>query len=116
VSNYNVTTTEIEIEHGDRYGVEDTSQEERWCETCGVWEAENYECEARKAALEAEEAEEREALTRRTKLICSCGSFTCGAIVRFGLSVPTFEGDIQPIPSQHVRDIRALEIKAAGGL
>lgn len=112
MSNYNVTTTESEIEHGDRYGVEDTSQEERWCETCGVWEAESYVCEAAQAA----QAEEEEKITRRTKLICSCGSFTCGAIVRFGLSVPTFEGDIQPIPSQHVRDIRALEIKAAGGL
>lgn len=116
MSNYNVTTTEIEIEHGDRYGVEDTSQEERWCETCGVWEAENYECAARKAALEAEEAEEREALTRRTKLICSCGSFTCGAIVYFGLSVPTFEDAIQPIPSQFRRDETARQLKQAGVL
>lgn len=112
MSEYNVTTTETEIEHGDRYGVEDTSQEERWCETCGVWEAESYVCERAQAA----QAEEEEKITRRTKLVCSCGSFTCGAIVYFGLSVPTFEDAIQPIPSQFRRDATARQLKQAGVL
>lgn len=52
-------------------------------------------------------------LAKRVK-ICSCGHFTCGMIVRFGLPVPTFTDQIEPIRSQTERDKRALEILAGG--
>lgn len=45
--------------------------------------------------------------------ICSCGHFTCGLITRYGLLVPTFTDEIEPIRSQSRRDVRALEIRGA---
>lgn len=123
MASWNLTTTEDSIEHGDRYGVEDTSEEQRWCETCDRYEAESFTCEKRldaeAALVEAELAAKRareEKKARRTKLICSCGSFTCIAIVHFGLTVPTFQGAIEPIPSQFRRDVVARQLKEAGTL
>jgi hypothetical protein len=123
---YQYTTTETEAEHAERIGVDETSEETRWCDTCSVWEAAELVCEkAVAAALAAEEAAilanrpppaRIVARMRRQTLICSCGHRTCRMINRYGLTVPTFRGDIEPIPSQYARDRRALEIKAGGGL
>ena len=45
--------------------------------------------------------------------ICSCGYFTCRMITCYGLPVPTFTDEIEPIRSQSSRDKRALEIRGA---
>lgn len=122
---YQYTTTETEAEHAERIGADETSEETRWCDTCDAWEAAETVCEkAIEAALDAEEAAalaNRPApkivvKTQRQTLICSCGYKTCCMIGTFGLTVPTFKGDIEPIQSQMIRDRRALQIKAGGGL
>lgn len=43
--------------------------------------------------------------------ICSCGFYTCPAIVRYGHPVPVFKEDIEPLFPQSRRDERALELK-----
>jgi hypothetical protein len=45
--------------------------------------------------------------------ICSCGFFTCPAIVTYGHPVPLFKEDIEPLHPQSRRDRRALELKAS---
>jgi hypothetical protein len=73
VSGYNYTATTEEIEHGDRYGVEDTSEEQRWCETCERYEAESYTCKKRVVAeetlAEAELAAKRAQPPRQAHLL-----------------------------------------------
>lgn len=36
---------------------------------------------------------------------------TCSLIWKYGLPIPTFHTEIEPIPSQYRRDVRALELK-----
>jgi hypothetical protein len=43
--------------------------------------------------------------------VCSCGYFTCGMISRYGLPVPTFKEDVEPLWPQARRDERALQIR-----
>ncbi len=50
--------------------------------------------------------------TTKQTLICSCGWERCGLIHRYGLPHPTFRAEIEPITSQHRRDVRALELKS----
>ena len=45
--------------------------------------------------------------------ICSCGFHTCRLIGLYGHPVPVFKEEIEPIPSQMMRDLRALELKGA---
>jgi hypothetical protein len=51
------------------------------------------------------------ASSRRGVEVCSCGHFTCGLIGRYGLPVPTFKDDVEPLFPQSRRDRRALEIR-----
>lgn len=95
------TETETEIEHAEREGADETQEETRWCRSCGT--AATEDCDTgHKSRIVVEMA----------TLICSCGYKTCGAITRFGLPEPTFHGQIEPIPSQYARDVRALEIRS----
>lgn len=52
--------------------------------------------------------------TTKQTLVCSCGSTTCFAISAFGLPRPLFSSDIEPIPSQNIRDMRAYALKQGG--
>lgn len=118
---YNYLSTDTDAEHCERYGVDETSEETRWCGTCNVWEPSETVCEKAEAARLAEEQARvvkpvTKPIIRRQTLICSCGSKTCAMIVHFGLTERTFSGEIYPIPSQVIRDTRAREIKAGGGL
>ena len=100
----NYLSTETEAEHEERAGAEETSEEVRWCTRC------------RRAETEACASHDKAVKTEQRTLVCSCGFKTCPLIHRYGLSVPTFEGEIRPIPSQFSRDRRALDIKAEGRL
>lgn len=121
MSSYNYTTTETEAEHAERTGAEETSEETRWCDTCQGWESTATACdlaaEAAKLAAEEAAAAGRVLVTPpaarvvRQKVICSCGYYTCAQIVRFGLIVPVFRAEIEPIPSQVTRDRRALQLR-----
>lgn len=46
-------------------------------------------------------------------VVCSCGSTTCSMISTFGLPRPIFHVDIEPIPSQVQRDLRAVALRGA---
>ena len=70
--------------------------------------------EARKAIETAMKAD-LAAKTASIKIVCSCGFTRCGLIGRFGHPVPVFKAEIQPIPSQYARDMRALALKGQGG-
>lgn len=74
---------------------------------------------ARKGLIEIDELTgeviDQTALCASKTLICSCGYHTCSLIIRYGLPVPIFKDDIEPIPSQSRRDKRALEIKSERG-
>lgn len=94
-------------DHTEREGADETSIETQWCNGCKGYVAVGTECD--------HPAVVKTAAVSQT-LICSCGYKTCPLIVRFGLSVPTWTGVIQPIGSQMVRDTTALSIKSEGGL
>lgn len=61
--------------------------------------------------LETGEIEEDVTSTIRVKIICSCGSYTCGAIRTFGHPVEVFKDAIEPLYPQMSRDKRAIELK-----
>lgn len=47
----------------------------------------------------------------RVKVICSCGSYTCGMIRTFGHPVEVFKDAIEPLYPQMSRDRKALDLK-----
>jgi len=61
--------------------------------------------------VETGEIEEDITSVVRVKIICSCGSYTCCMISRFGHPVEVFKGDIEPLYPQLARDRRAVELK-----
>ncbi|HMG21739.1 MAG TPA: hypothetical protein VK607_10495 [Kofleriaceae bacterium] len=45
-------------------------------------------------------------------IVCSCGCYTCPAIVLFGLPVAEYHDTIEPLADQTERDRKAAELKA----
>lgn len=93
-----------DAEHTERYGEEETTTEAQWCYSC------------QRTVTECEHDERLKKKSEMQTLVCSCGSRTCGAISVFGLSIPTFGEQIEPIPTQYARDMRARDIKSSGGI
>jgi hypothetical protein len=52
--------------------------------------------------------------TAKPAEVCSCGSFVCTMLKIYGLPLPTFRGEIEPIYPQPSRDARALKLRKAG--
>lgn len=102
---YEVVEIEREDEHGDRFGVDDT--EISYAEMLAKVEAIQEE-ETREALL-AQLVEQAKA--DMVKVICSCGSFSCGAITTFGHPVPLYQAEIEPLSSQYSKDCRAVALK-----
>lgn len=100
---------ETRTEHGD-----DPDGEVRYVEIDG----EELEASLQGGQLVLKEAE-RKAITTgatksvRVKEICSCGSFTCPLIRKYGLPETVYEREIKPLPSGQ-RDQAALRLKGSG--
>lgn len=126
MSDYNITATDDDDEHGERYGVQaltveyDTrtgrAVEGTETEVDPEAEATTIEAEAEAAAAELAGTAPGKAKTKtrtvRVKVICSCGYYTCGMIRRFGHPEPLYQAEIRPLPSQYARDQRALALHA----
>ena len=102
--------TETEEEHAERVGVDAESIERVFCPGCQAYSYGTSEC------LQPQHAETKRAaealMADQVLLICSCGHHTCSLIHRFGLPVPIYLPEIAPLPTQPIRDVRAIEIKA----
>lgn len=118
---YNYLTTETEEEHAERVGADEESVERVWCDACQGFSYGTTEClreeHAAKVAELAAKAETLAIATRpprveRVKVMCSCGYSTCPLTWKYGLPVPMYRQEIRPLPTQPIRDMRAVELKA----
>lgn len=97
------------LEHGD-----DPDQEIRYVEIDG----EELEASIVNGQIQLKEvapATKTKAKSVRIKVICSCGSYQCGAIGAFGHPDRTvYEPEIKPLPTQWERDQLARRLKMGG--
>lgn len=102
MAEYNYTATVDDDDHGDRYGVATLLVE--------IDPLTGRAVQAVEEATEEDEEAEEDADVVLVRVICSCGSISCGAIRRYGHPEPVYEAEIQPLPSQFARDQRAVAL------
>ena len=102
---YQYLALETEQEHAERVGADEETYE---------WGGEDEDKElGLSKRLRAEP--ETTGLVKRAgtteKVICSCGSYTCGYIRTFGLPRSVYEAEIAGLPNQTAKDSRARELR-----
>jgi hypothetical protein len=97
--------TETEEQHAERVGAEAESV---------LWggEDENETSElSRRLRADPEAVVKVPARAVTVKRICSCGSYTCSEIRRFGLPEPVYLAEVAGLPTQYERDRRAAALQ-----
>jgi hypothetical protein len=91
----------LETEESATHGEDDLEESERYQEL--LLEA---------GLIEDDEEKARKIAKSRMELVvCSCGSARCYMIRKFGHPRKIYTNEIEPIPGQHAKDMRALALK-----
>lgn len=99
-------TLETEEEHGDRDGYE--AETVLW----GGEEENETSALSRRLLADPENTTKVPSKATSVKLICSCGSYSCGYIRTFGLPLPVYEAEIAGLGTQEEKDRRARELRS----